>query len=461
MPPLEEGRLESNEAVAARPVQSWDVFDSSAANGRAWRNNDTTAAATKSCEFLNGFELTFSNTAGRELPDNATADERRAFMANADNRLPADIKSMWDKNKRVLAIGDQHLTTDIKQYSIDNMKAFRCAGATEIGMELFQTKDQGVLDRYRDIRLDPGRAHELNDARAAVEALLRQSQESRYVKPSGEQGEPPQPGLDPDAAVGKTMEIIDAAIDNGIRPLAIEPSIPNAFGEKDGYDLLQEGMQNLPVDARGNFDNFTNPRATEQERAAARAQLEKHLAGYERASQFLDMLGTARDARFDFTGLKLSDKSGAGDRDFTNAIHNFRNLYWADTAGRHLHENPSSRLIMFAGTQHFNYNMREALGTPSANERLAERGFSTTVLQFAGGDFAKNHVFDFEMNNVRQARARQGAAPDATPPDAAMSAALRYTRPAQDAGVADREFALRLKSTSQREGDYVVHLRQR
>jgi hypothetical protein len=79
-------------------------------------------------------------------------------------------------------------------------------------------------------------------------------------------------------------------------------------------------------------------------------------------------------------------------------------------------------------------------------------------------------VFDSEMNNIAQVRARHaGGVPDSTgqipnappPPDSAMSAALRYTRPAQEAGVADRQFALRLQPTSEREGDYIIHLKQR
>lgn len=467
MPP-EEGRYEVNDSKAcASTSQRWDVPDGSAAATRAWSSNDAHAASNKSCEFLKGFELSFSS-ASAELPDNATADERRAFMANADNRLPTDIKSMWDKNNRVLAIGDQHMSTDIKQYTVDNMKAFRDAGATEIGMELFQTKDQGVLDRYREIKLDPSRGHELTEAKAAVEALLRQSQESRYDNLSPE--ERAKEALAAKPAVDKTMEIIDAAIENGIRPLAIEPSIPSAFGANDGYELLQEGMQKLPKEARQDFDAFTNPQAAEKERASARALLEKHLGGYEGASRFLDMLQAARDAKFDFSRLKLNDTSGAGDRDFRDAIHDFRNRYWADTVGQHLQENPNARMVMFAGTQHFNYNMREALGIPSANEQLKIKGFGTTVLQFAGGDFGNPEVFDSEMNNIAQVRARHaGGVPDSTgqipnappPPDSSMSAALRYTRPAQEAGVADRQFALRLKPTSEREADYIIHLKQR
>ncbi len=419
------------------------VFDSA-------RNNSN-------CEFLNGFEISFEPPQTRELPENATERQRRDFIANEENRLHVDIQSMWDRNNRVLVIGDQHTSVDIKQFAADNMRAFREAGATAIGIELFQTRDQHVLDQYREIRLDPSRAAELPEARRAVEALLRQSQEPRNL--TEEQSNQLADDAGARDSLNATMRIIDAAIDNGIRPMAIEPPISNAFGQNEGYELIAEGMRTLPREARESFDTFTNPNASEQERAAARAQLAGYLGNYGRTDDFLDTIAAARDAHFDFSGLRLNDTSPEGYRNHVDALHDFRNRYWAESVGRHLRENPDARMVVFAGSQHFNYNQRERLGARAANERLADSGIGSTVLQFAGAEYGRDDAHNAEMREVQNLRAQRGETGDV--PDAAMSAAIRYTRPARDAGVADREFALRLQRTREREADFVIHLRQR
>lgn len=129
-----------------------------------------------------------------------------------------------------------------------------------------------------------------------------------------------------------------------------------------------------------------------------------------------------------------------------------------------LTDNPNSRMLLFAGSQHFRY---ERLGGPdiaSANEQIKYKGFDTTVLQFTGGDFAQPDHFNGELNALSEFYAKENGLeknPDGNypePPDNYRSAALRYTRVAQEAGVADQQFAFRIKPSGPREADYIIHL---
>ncbi len=431
---------------------------------------DASPGTCKALEFLNGFELTSATATkepGGEIPDNANACQRRDFLAHPDNRKDVDIKSMWDKKDRVLAIGDQHLTTDIKNFTAANMKAFKAAGADAIGMELFRKEDQGVLDKYRETKLDPTKSEaERKAARAVVENLLRQSQEGPKPDPNISEQDRLKHRQDAQPAIDATMNIIDKAIEAGIKPIAIEPNVANPFASNGGYDLMQGGISKLPPEAQTAFQKFTNRDSTPRERADARKELERQLPGDDHAADFLNTVDKARSEGFDFSGLKVNDQSPAGEKLWNQRLHDFRNQTWANETEKFLKENPNSRMLLFAGSQHFRY---ERLGGPdidSANEQIKDRGFGTTVLQFTGGDFAQPKHFDGEYNALSEFYARENGLarnPDGSypaPPDNYQSASLRYTRVAQEAKVSGQEFAFRITPTGPREADYVIHLKQ-
>lgn len=431
---------------------------------------DASPGTCKELEFLKGFEIISApaqNSPGGELPDNADACQRRDFLANPQNRQSVEIKSLWDKNNRVLAIGDQHLTTDIKQFTAENMRAFKEAGADAIGLELFRKEDQHVLDTYRNTRLDANSTEEeRRSARAAVESLLRQSQEGPVLDPNVSPDDLTKMRQAAQPAVDATMQMIDSAIDAGIKPIAIEPNIANPFASTGGYDLMQNGMRKLPADAQNAFQAFTSPNSTPQERADARKELERQMPGYERSADFLNTVDKARSEGFDFSGLKVNDESPASQKAWNARLHDFRNKTWSDETAKFLNENPNSRMLLFAGTQHFRFERMGGPDISSANERVKEKGFGTTVLQFTGGDFAQSKHFDGEMTALSEFYARENGLPPnpdgsyPAPPDNYRSTALRYTRVAQEARVAEQQFAFRIKPTGPREADYIVHLKQ-
>ena len=409
-------------------------------------------------EFLKGFKLV-GGAAGQEtsISDTATPFERQQYIANQTNRLSTDVGSIWDKNNRVLAIGDEHLTVDIKKYTAKNMQAYHEQGAQAIGMELFQKSAQPDLDRYYDLRRDPSASPEkLKAAEQKVESLLRQSQESPDDTEAARQRAEP--------SVKKTMSIIDSAIDAGIRPIGIEPEIARPFADDAGYPRLHDAMAHISSSSQQAFDQYTSTTATDAERNASRQVLEKDLQALPQSAQYLSALDEARAAGFNFSGIKVPAPSDSdSDGQWYARLHDLRNRTWAETAAKYLGDNPNARMLLFAGSEHFRYVSSEELPIPSANERLKEKGIGSTVLQYAGGDFAdpKNFNYEFDARSAFYSRLH-GIQPDSNgnypaAPDFVQCSDLRYSRAAKLAGAESEEFALRV-GPGARQSDYVIHL---
>jgi hypothetical protein len=414
---------------------------------------------TDNMGFLRGFEITTASPCSKAISDAATPGERRDFIADPNNRLSPDVRSLWNSSDRVLAIGDQHLTLDIKQHTIRNMQAYAEAGARAIGMEFFPQRSQPDLDRYTQLRCDSTTAPEdLVSARQTVENLIRQAQESPDDTPEmKERAEP---------AINRLMSIVDAAIDSGIHPVGIEPNISRPFATDAGYSLLHEGMQNLPAGSQSAFETYTSPVSSREERSAARKTMEQDLQNWTQSRNFFGALDEARAAGFDFSGMKVPAGAEEQDSLWNSRLHDLRNRTWAEQTAKYLNDNPGARMLLFAGAQHFQYGHRDGRSMSSTNERLKELGIGTTVLQFAGGDFAQPQHFNAELASISEFWAKQnniapgtdGKYPPA--PDWMQTAALRYTVPAQLAGVSRKEFAIRIAPEGPREADYVIHLPQ-
>jgi hypothetical protein len=391
--------------------------------------------------------------ADRGISDNATEDQRTDFMADRHNRLAFNLDTIWSKDNRVLAIGDQHLTSGIKQHTIANMEAYAKAGATAIGLESLPKGSQPLVDAYEKLRRENPAAAKDSNERKAVEQLFRDHQAGPEDQES-EQGE---------KAIAENMALLDAAIDAGLHPIAIEPNISNAFASNRGFELMHRGMEKLPESkvTQEAFETYTNPRSSDEQRADARQTLQNDLKDWSDSDKFFDAMDEARNAGFDFSGIKIPPGPEGEDKQWHERLHDLRNRTWTEQTADYLHNNPEARMLLFAGSQHFQYGQRDAMQIPSANERLQEKGIGTTVLQFAGGEFGDQKTFDSEMTNAIDHYRNLNKSSGATVPETALSAALRYTRPAQSANVSDQEFTLRIARDNQREADYIVHLPQK
>ncbi len=420
---------------------------------------DAKSENSKGCEFLKGFEITHSTPGGSAISDSATPKERTEYLTNPENRLSGDVRSLWDGNNRVLAIGDQHQTLGIKQHTIDNMRAYREAGAEAIGMEFLPLRSQPDLDRYAQLRRDSSTPpEELARARQTIDNLFHTALESPGDKPEDRERYEP--------ALARTTGIVDAAIDAGIRPIAIEPNVSRPFADDAGYTFMHAGMRNLSAASQSAFETYVNPASSKEQLGTARQALEQDLQKWPESTNFFKALDEARAAGLDFSGMKVPRGAEEQDSLWNERLHDVRNRTWAEQSAKFLSANPDARMLLFAGAQHFQYEQRESPSILSANERLKDLGMGTTVLQFAGGDFAQPQHFNGELDALSGfyaqqhglARGQDGKYP--SPPDSAQTAALRYTVPAQEAGVSRQEFAIRLAPQGPREADYVIHLPQ-
>lgn len=396
------------------------------------------------------------------ISDGASPAERAEFMRNSSNRLSSDISQIWDRRNNVLAIGDQHPTLGIKQFTIEHMNDFRKAGATSIGMEFLPLRSQPELDRYTQLRRDPlTKPEELAAAERSVAGLFHQAQDSPTA--------PEELRKHVEIPLRRTMDILNAAIDAGLSPTALEPNISRPFAENGGYSLMHEGMESFKTESQSAFDAYTNPITSPESRYRAKNILDDDLPkdwSSQMRREFFATLDEGRQAGLDFSGMKIPRMPESQDKLWNDRLHDLRNKTWARTTSELLSNHPDERMVLFAGAQHFQYEQRQGPSIQSVNERLQASGIGTTVLQFAGGDFAKPEHFNGELSALSEfyakehglARRADGNYPPL--PDSQQSAALRYTTPAQSAGVAHQMFAMRVLQEGPREADYVVHLPQ-
>jgi hypothetical protein len=425
---------DTGDSLSFHPIN--DMFGKSA-------DGSTQSFASKSSE----------NSIRAGISDSATNSEQSNYISNPANRSdPAISKLFKDDDSKVIAIGDQHKTLDIKQNTIDNMKEYAKVGVKAIGLELLPKNVQPILDRYAKIKNDSTVSTEdKKAARDAVEHQFLLSQENSKKPEEGRaEGRP---------ALDKLTGIVDAAIDAGIHPLAIEPNISRPFASDGGYDLMQKGMQNLSPNSQEAFQNYTNSDTSDKKRDWAentmRADLIKQHMDTEEIDDFFKTVGEARNADMDFTGMKIGQDFSV--KTWVQRLHDVRNRTWAAEVSndfkemKDLKDDPKARVLLFAGAPHFQYEERSGTKVTSANERLKELGIKSTVLQFAGGDYAS------KIKDEREGLATVYGSPL---PDSEQTDAIRYTEAAEAANVAGENFALRINPSGPREADWVIHLKE-
>jgi len=430
---------------------------------RSSKTSDTDPAAT---EKLSPSESKAElNDPHRGIADAATSLDRADWLRNPANLDPISLKTIWHSDSRVLAIGDDHPSMGIKQWTEGSLKDLAAQGATAFAMEFLPRSSQGLLDHYASLRRN-GSTEEAAKARMLILDQIVSQQRGPNETPDEKMEKPLQ----------FQMKLVDAAIDAGMRPLAIEPHISGMWVDDAGFDFMHKGMEKLPGIAQSAFDRFTSVDSSEVQRDQARKELEQHLrqdkAFAATASKWLDEIDNARREGLDFSGMKLpATSSEFPDKLWDDKTQDLRNRTWAAAANDYLKSEPNSRLVMFSGAGHFKYGENQVpLGKiSSANEYLFAAGHKTTVLQFAGADYAKAENYETDKQNMNAAYWRtqpesgvvpnqDGKWPDA--PDAAFFYQKRWTDAANDAGVDQKSFAVKIANTGARQADWVIHLKQ-
>jgi hypothetical protein len=216
--------------------------------------------SSRGLDFLHGFSLRFDDKSDRGISDFAGPEKRSEWVAKPENRHPTDMSSIWGRGSRVLAIGDQHPTMSIKTWTRENMESLaKDSGASAFAMEFLPESVQSQLDEYASLRRNgPSEARD-NVRRQLLETILSQ------------QRSPEAKNDEMDKPLSYQMDLVDAAIDAGMRPLAIEPDVQGMWAAGSGFDLMQKGIAKLPASAQQAFDDFNSENSTPEKHNAAQA----------------------------------------------------------------------------------------------------------------------------------------------------------------------------------------------
>jgi hypothetical protein len=254
------------------------------------------------------------------------------------------------RHSRVIGVPDDHVSIDNKIGFARSMDNLRAAGGTAVGFELLAQGMQPTLDRYAQALreqatsgADPQRDLFIRDTRNQLEQAFM------HVFENGA----------PNNNARAMADCVDAAIRAGLRPIALEPNLDNAYQENGGYNALRSAIRKLPETQATDADimRYLNPESSPADRAAARANLTNSLAAtgwqgsVESAFQTLDRM---RDSNppVDFQNFSAALHSAHGDENspmLRNVIQDFRNQNFKqiiDGLGA------DQKIVVFAGLGH-------------------------------------------------------------------------------------------------------------
>lgn len=150
------------------------------------------------------------------------------------------------------------------------------------------------------------------------------------------------------------MKMIDAAIETGIRPIAIEPEVGKAFSATGGYELIKSGIEKLKSEqAQNAFADYTKEDGSPDSHERARMMLAENGL----TPEWFQTVDQALQGGMKFDGLaSLAQNNRAEfEAQFNDRLHDMRNATWANVVERTLGDDPNSRMLLFAGREHFQY----------------------------------------------------------------------------------------------------------
>jgi hypothetical protein len=324
-----------------------------------------------------------------KLTDTTTdADRERLadFLANPQNRMNVDYSRIWKENTRVLVIGDNGhgANASAKNEITAHMNELKNSGLTHIAIEPFTGNDQAALDQYAQTRRNPDSTNDqiIQQRNQLMEALKRS-----WGGPQTPEGSATPPPADGNA---RLMEMVDAAIDNGIKVIAPEPAVEGLH--LGGLDPMLNGLAKLETADEKLLKAFYDPDSTPDQVATAAATMRDKVAKASdegAASAFVGLLEKTKSEGLDLSKLRLdgATEGKAKEEHIKDQFYprelDWRNAVWANRVSDVLSADPQARAAVFSGAGHDGYKQKEG----TINEALSDRGYDSTVVRYAGGDF--------------------------------------------------------------------------
>ena len=371
--------------------------------------------------------------------------EIERFLSDSTNRMSPDY-GLLAGDACIVCIGDWHVSHSIKKEFLSIVTALKARGLSHVALELLPTDVQPLLTAYFAAR------HNMAESPLKVDELREQVKSAFFDAWGDDSPKEEQADLSKVAEIFTCM--VDGAIDDGLKVLAMEPPVLRPFADSAGYALLHSALEQLPASATEAFERYWSVKTSESERVLARQNLLSNLIAdahwnQQKSNSVFDTFDALRTtipevSLADFSLPRPTDVEGEFDQPWNDAISLWRDRSWENVVEDVLKE-PDARVLVFAGEGHFGNNMpawpAERKTEKRFNELLQVKGHSATVIGFAGGDFPRAMVLDSQ---------KQFGFP--------APQSLILTDAAKACGLSDQKFAIRIDAITPRESDWVVHL---
>ncbi|MBX9573279.1 MAG: hypothetical protein K2X77_30550 [Candidatus Obscuribacterales bacterium] len=280
-----------------------------------------------------------------------------------------DYKKMWDKDTRLMAIGDfsdHGLGKASKEEfikSITQMKDMK-PPVKHVGFEFLpeklDTKDGGDFLKLRseakDGGKDPSSDEKIKEQREKLVDYLAK-------------------GLGSKESADRYVKMMEAAQDAGAKVVGLEPS-----WSQEQFASAKEATEKLREENPELLKKFAESDKSSQDESSK--ELSDHLKekyGDERAKEMMDALKYLKETGYDFKTL-LSDSS----KKFEDLTDTWRSKVWAAQIDKALKDDPSSRMVVFGGGGHFGHDGKGLGKASTVMDELPQ--YKSVVVALSGGD---------------------------------------------------------------------------
>ena len=229
-------------------------------------------------------------------------------------------------------------------------------GVQSVGMEFLDKNGEKMAQKYLDDRAAHKSKSELDADRKNLTDYLHGQYNS-----SGRDGR----------MTDDIVKAIEAAGDNGMRVVGLEPNIDHILSPTGGLRFVHSGLRHMTEDDRGAVNDYLDPKGKVDSRQAAREKLDGELknAGWDerRRNSYFKALDQMRNANPPMTlpdnpkdpgYIKLppdKDSEQHPDGHWGALKQEWRNKAWAQNISDVIGDphNPKTRMVVYGGIGHF------------------------------------------------------------------------------------------------------------
>jgi hypothetical protein len=299
---------------------------------------------------------------------------------------------LLDDEHRIITFGDDDRgSAGFKDEFIRSLPQLRDAGIDTVAFEDMPIYMQATIDHYFSLRkMLPGST----ETQAARKELLDHLESFWNAS---------------DLVNSRTLEIVDAIADVGMKMLAIEPDLPamHKYADENGKNagglgLLMQLLKLTPASMQEIWTDFYNaddPKPArlkiisflqaEWRRSDSATGLKLPGDDYNLLERFMDVLDTSKSAGLNLSGLRLPipcdpaevrQRIAAGEPELFVLSVNWRNQTWKQRIIKAF-EDGSTGVAVLAGACHFNDELSITL-----NEMLERDGYASVAVTLAGAE---------------------------------------------------------------------------